>query len=160
MTSPASATTVRDVSKSELLEPIREMSYAILRQAKAPMVAAGMVPATFWPLHHLGEGHLVHPSDLARHMGVTPATCTASIDQLVELGFVVRRPDASDRRQVVLAVTPKGQRALESVWRAIDVALRGALDGISAKDVATTARTLDLIATRLQATLLHPEAGA
>jgi len=147
-----------DVSESDLLEPIRDVSHEIIRLIVPHMVAAGMAPSTFWPLHHLDRSEEPYPSKLARRLGVTPAACTASVDQLVELGYVVRRTSESDRRQVVLAVTPKGHRALEAVWRHFGSSLRERLVGIPPEDLATTARTLVTVSARLRSA--GPEASA
>ncbi len=139
------------ISESDLLEPIRDISRALLQRLTPRLAEAGLAPSTFWSLHHLDQGHGPHPGELARRLGVTPAACTASVDQLVASGYVVRRPSPGDRRQIVLAVTPKGRRALDAVWRGFDVSLRKILAGIPAEDVAITARTIRAIAARLAA---------
>ena len=148
MTARASSTTHPE-AETRLLEPLRDVSHAVAQHLAQHVVAEGLGPGTFWPLHHLDRGPEVHPGRLARRLGVTPATCTASVDQLVELGYVVRRPSPSDRRQIVLVVTPKGHRTLETVWRSFDTSLRAALVGIPPEDIATTARTLRTIASLL-----------
>ena len=141
---------VRELTETDLLEPIRDVSHAVIQLLAPQVVAADLGPSTFWPLHHLDRGKERHPSELARRLGVTPATCTASVDQLVERGFVVRRPSERDRRLVVLVVTPKGHRTLEAVWRRFDSSLREVLAGIPSEDIAVTARTLRTIATQLR----------
>jgi DNA-binding MarR family transcriptional regulator len=143
-------TAVRDHSETDLLEPIRDISHALIQMLAPQVVAAGLLPSTFWPLHHLDRGKERHPGELARRLGVTPATCTASVDQLVERGYVVRRPSEGDRRQIVLVVTPKGHRALESVWRRFDASLREVLAGIPDEDIAVTAQTLRTISAQLR----------
>jgi DNA-binding MarR family transcriptional regulator len=147
----ASATpSVHDVSETNLLEPIRDISHALIQLLAPHVLATDLAPSTFWPLHHLDRGKERHPNELARRLGVTPATCTASVDQLVVRGFVVRRPSEGDRRQVVLVVTPKGHRKLEAVWQRVDASLREVLAGIPPEDIAVTARTLRTIAARLR----------
>lgn len=145
----SSASLLAKASDTDLLEPIRDISRALVHRLAPQLVAAGLAPSTFWPLHHLDQGHGRHPGELARRLGVSPATCTASVDQLVAFGYVVRRPSPSDRRQVLLAVTPKGRRALDSVWRGFDRSLRDVLRGIPFEDVRVTARTIRAIAERL-----------
>jgi len=140
----------RHAPETELLDPIRDVSHAILQRLSPYILDAGMVKPAFWSLHHLAQLKHPHPGDLARRLGVTPATCTASIDQLVEQGYVARRPSETDRRQIVLLVTPKGHRALEEVWGKFDRSLREVLVGIPPKDIVTTARTIATIAERLR----------
>jgi len=149
---PSSAPALaRESPDTELLEPIRDVSHAVVQRMVPHIVAAGMVKATFWPLHYLDQGTTRHPGELARRLGVTPAACTSTVDQLVELGYVVRRPTEGDRRQVALAVTPKGHRALEQIWKGFDATLREVLVGIPSRDIEVTARTLRVIAARLKA---------
>jgi len=162
MAAGASSASAREFSETDLLEPIRDVSHAVIQLLAPHVVASEMGPSTFWPLHHLDRGQLRHPGELARRLGVTPATCTSTVDQLVERGYVVRRPSERDRRQVVLAVTPKGHRTLETVWRRFDASLREVLVGISPADIEVTARTLRTIATKLrhEAAPLGKEDGA
>ncbi len=143
------------VSETDLLEPIRDVSHAVIHVLGPPVSAAGLAPSTFWHLHYLERGEERHPGDLARRMGVTPAACTSAVDQLVGRGYVVRRPFPSDRRQVVLEVTPRGRRALGAVWRQFDRTLRGVLAGVPSRDLAVTARTLREIADRLRTSPAH-----
>jgi len=65
-------------------------------------------------LDHLDEVHAMSLSSLAAHMGVTPATMSIAIDRLVKRGFVVRTPDATDRRRVLLRLTEAGARVCEA----------------------------------------------
>lgn len=135
--------------ESELLEPIRDVSHAIKTRLTPFVVGEGLMPATFWALHHLDRGASRHPSELARRLGVTPAACTAAIDSLVELGFVERRHSEKDRRQVVLGVTPRGRRVLESVWRRFDTSLREALSRVPSTDLTATVRTMRTLTAQL-----------
>lgn len=149
----------RPVSSRDLVEPIRDVSHEILRLIVPEMVAEGMAPSTFWPLHHLDRTKERHPSRLARRLGVTPAACTASVDQLVERGYVVRRPSEADRRQIELAVTPKGHRALEAVWRGFATSLEERLVGIPPDELAVTARTLSTVARILRGNSSESRSG-
>jgi DNA-binding MarR family transcriptional regulator len=57
-------------------------------------------------------------AQLARVLLVTPPTMTRTLDALVERGLVERQPDPTNRRQVVLQLTPEG-RALVERYEAI-----------------------------------------
>jgi DNA-binding MarR family transcriptional regulator len=59
-------------------------------------------------LDHLDEVDSTTVGELARHMGVTPATISVAIDRLERRGYVRRRRDAGDARRVGLTVTPNG----------------------------------------------------
>lgn len=57
------------------------------------------------------------PSGLAEHLNLTPAGTTSLLDRLEAQGLVVRRSGelASDRRAVLVRLTPRGRRAVDRV---------------------------------------------
>ena len=65
-------------------------------------------------LDHLDEMDPTTVNDLARHMGVTPATMSLAIDRLERQGYVVRARDAADRRRVHVRLTSAGVRVRDS----------------------------------------------
>jgi len=135
---------------SDLLEAIQGAQQAAHLHLVPEAHRQGVSPPQFWSLYHLLHGGEVHPSRLARRLGITASACTATVDQLVEAGFVVRRPSEEDRRQVVLAVTPKGRRLVDAVWRPFDRELRTVTADLSAEDVRVAARVLRTVAERLR----------
>ena len=150
MSATSSTAAASERSERDLVEPIRDVSHGVIQLLAPLVVEVGLDPHTFWPLHHLSQGRLRHPSELARRLGVSPATCTTTVDRLVEKGYVVRRPSEDDRRQIVLEVTPRGHRTLEAVWRQFGVALRQVLVGIPSEDLAVTGQTLRTLSARIR----------
>jgi MarR family transcriptional regulator, organic hydroperoxide resistance regulator len=65
-------------------------------------------------LEHLDEIDPTTVNDLARHMGVTPATMSLAIDRLERKGYVVRARDGVDRRRVHVRLTSAGVRIREA----------------------------------------------
>jgi DNA-binding MarR family transcriptional regulator len=61
-------------------------------------------------LDHLDTDHPTMLTDLAQHLGVTPATMSLAIGRLVERGYVTRVLDPVDRRKVQLRLTADGVR--------------------------------------------------
>jgi DNA-binding MarR family transcriptional regulator len=61
-------------------------------------------------LDHLDELDPMTVNDLARHMGVTPATMSLAIDRLERKGYVARTRDGADRRRVHVRLTSAGVR--------------------------------------------------
>src|ERR1700755_859980 len=57
------------------------------------------------------------PGELAEHEKVQPPSMTRVIAVLEERGLVLRAPHATDRRQVVLTVTPAGRSVVQLVRR-------------------------------------------
>ncbi len=54
----------------------------------------------------------VHPSEVARYLGVSPAAVTKNVDKLERLGLVHRDPCAEDRRATLLSPSAEGRRVV------------------------------------------------
>jgi MarR family transcriptional regulator, organic hydroperoxide resistance regulator len=65
-------------------------------------------------LDHLDEIDPTTVNELARHMGVTPATMSLGLDRLDRKGYVTRSRDAADRRRVHVRLTTAGVRIRDS----------------------------------------------
>ncbi len=65
-------------------------------------------------LDHLDEDEPMSLNDLAKHMGVTPATMSVAVDKLVDKGFVARQRSQQDRRKVLLTLTDDGRRITDA----------------------------------------------
>jgi len=65
-------------------------------------------------LDHLDEIDPTTVNELARHMGVTPATMSLGLDRLERKGYVARTRDGTDRRRVHVRLTTAGVRIRDS----------------------------------------------
>jgi MarR family transcriptional regulator, organic hydroperoxide resistance regulator len=65
-------------------------------------------------LDHLDEIDPTTVNELARHMGVTPATMSLGLDRLERKGYVARSRDGVDRRRVHVRLTTAGVRVRDS----------------------------------------------
>jgi len=69
-------------------------------------------------------------SAIARGAVLPSASATRHVDKLVERGMVVRRVDATDKRRVVTALSPRGRKIAERLLaeeRAVEEALAAGL---------------------------------
>jgi len=57
------------------------------------------------------------PTELARMLDIEKGGLTTIIDQLEELGLVVRCPDSHDRRKQLLKLSDHGRQAMERVMQ-------------------------------------------
>src|SRR5262245_59328013 len=78
----------------------------------------------------------ISSGQLASGLGVTLPTVTSVIDRLVARGFAERRDDPSDRRRVIVAVTPAGQAVVESIQQGRRARLQRAIESIDAHALA------------------------
>jgi len=76
----------------------------------------GLALAHFRLLHILAHAPH-HLRELAEKRGVSAATMSRSISTLVEKGWVGRTQDPSDRRSVLIELTPAGRQVLGEIQR-------------------------------------------
>jgi len=77
------------------------------------------------------------PGDLAEHEKVQPPSMTRVIAALVDWGLVTRAPHPTDRRQVILTVTPEGRSLVQRVRRRKEAWLAQRLAELSPQERAT-----------------------
>ena len=65
-------------------------------------------------LSHLDEQHPIRASSLARHMGVSRSSMSATIKRLIQLGYVTRAREPDDARAAALRLSPAGARAMQA----------------------------------------------
>src|SRR6187549_524673 len=65
-------------------------------------------------LGHLDERIPARASTLARHMGVSRSSMSATIKRLIALGYVARDEESGDRRAAALRLSASGARAMQA----------------------------------------------
>jgi DNA-binding MarR family transcriptional regulator len=65
-------------------------------------------------LGHLHEQSAIRASELARHLGVSRSTISATIKRLVKLGYLERTRDERDARAAPLRLSLQGARAMQA----------------------------------------------
>ena len=83
--------------------------------------------------------------DVARHLGLTSATTSTTVDDLVNDRFVLREPSTEDRRKITLTLTNLGQQTLEEVFELSRQHLAGYLSPLSADDAEIVFQALKLL---------------
>lgn len=82
------------------------------------------------------EGQSMRMGDLAAATYQSAASMTGIVDRLLEGGLVERRPDSTDRRSVIVALTQEGARILEQVRAGRRHTVEGLLRCLSADEQA------------------------
>jgi DNA-binding MarR family transcriptional regulator len=96
-------------------------------------------------LDHLDSEQPTMLSDLADHMGVTPATMSIAVGRLVQHGYVTRVLDPVDRRKVQLRLTDAGVRICAANSVLEPTLVEDMLDQLSAADRRLALRGLALL---------------
>jgi DNA-binding MarR family transcriptional regulator len=81
--------------------------------------------AVLW--EHEGFAH----SELAQHLGVTPATITKMVQRMEQAGFVSRQPDRADQRISRVYLTEKGRlirHQVDEVFRTLEADMMAGFD--------------------------------
>ncbi len=93
-------------------------------------------------LRRAGEPYELSPGRLLRETLVTSGTMTNRVDRLTTRGLVERHPDPSDRRGVLVRLTPDGKDTVDGAFAALLDAERELLTELSADDQAELASLL------------------
>src|SRR3954471_912025 len=111
-------------------------------------------------LDHLDEIDPTTVNDLARHMGVTPATMSLAIDRLDRKGYVARARDAADRRRVHVRLTSAGVRIREATSVLDSSRVEALLARLTDGERDAAVRGLALLATAAHRTHVSDSRGA
>ncbi|HEX5967967.1 MAG TPA: MarR family transcriptional regulator [Intrasporangium sp.] len=93
-------------------------------------------------LRRAGEPYELSPGQLVQQTLVTSGTMTNRVDRLERSGFVERRPDPSDRRGVLVHLTPRGRDVVDAAMADLIEQEKTLLSELSQTDQATLASLL------------------
>lgn len=93
-------------------------------------------------LRRAGAPYELSPGQLVTETLVTSGTMTNRVDRLMARGLVERHPSATDRRGVLVRLTPRGLRSVDAAMESLLAHERGILAELSAADRTTLAALL------------------
>lgn len=128
-----------ELETSSLGVVVRVMSLnrAFLRQAAEALEPLDLEVFEYDVLSALrrqGRPYALPATGLAEETGLSSGAMTNRIDKLEARGLVRRRPDKSDRRAVIVSLTPEGRRAIDDAIQARLDAADDSLQGLSRKE--------------------------
>jgi DNA-binding MarR family transcriptional regulator len=88
--------------------------------------------------------------ELASELGISAPAVTQLTDRLIRKRLIARRSAPADRRSVMVALTPKGKRAIDRFREKRGDVFRVALDGLSDDDRAQVMLSLGKIVAALE----------
>lgn len=89
-------------------------------------------------------------SDLAQNMHIRMPTATGLVDRLVQSGFIERVHSSSDRRKVVVCLTPKGEGFIKGFKKTIQVRWSDVLKKLSKNELMQMYGIVTKLKTELQ----------
>ena len=93
---------------------LRRVLSAADKNVRALAKATGLSVQQLIVLQIIEDKTEITPMMIARRAGVAPATATAIIEKLTQMGYVQRRRSESDRRKYWVSMTESGAAALHS----------------------------------------------
>jgi DNA-binding MarR family transcriptional regulator len=84
-------------------------------------------------------------SELAEHQDVSLPSMSATVQTLVERGWLERDRSEDDRREVTLRMTDEGSRVLAAEHRRLTEWVAAKLESLDVKDVKRVERALDIL---------------
>lgn len=90
------------------------------------------------------------PSALAERLGIASASMTAMLDRLTLAGLLVRRPHPTDRRSVLVELTPHGHATINAAFDVFRDDVVSAVDGLPPDQVRTLGAVLHRVAGALR----------
>jgi DNA-binding MarR family transcriptional regulator len=137
--------------------------HRMFRAVNDEMSGCGLSLARTKVLLSLRERGPIRQSVLAADFGLSPHSITDIVDGLERLGMAERRPDPTDRRAKLVAITEAGQAGLDVANATRQRLLTQVFGALSEADRAALLRlldTLDEAAQRLIAAPAGPAAAA
>ena len=101
-------------------------------------------------LRRVGDPHGSKPSDMARSSLITTGAMTSRLDRLERVGLIRRAPDPTDRRGVLVRLTPQGGKVARQALHDLIAANQTFLEPL-------TGPQQDAVAAALKHLLLHHE---
>lgn len=108
-----------ELSAEPLLLALQRATHATLFELSSGLSAMGLTAAEMNVLANLADSTGRNVSELAGAVGTRPTTLTGVLDRLERHGHIQRIPHSTDRRAVVVRLTPMGARAAGTIVRAM-----------------------------------------
>jgi DNA-binding MarR family transcriptional regulator len=135
-----SSTCAADIAALEAAIP--RWQDAVTLYDEAVGAALGLGPSERLCMAALAGGP-VAPKDLAAAVRRTPAAVTALLDRLEARGLVERRRDPSDRRRLLVAMTPTAEALARRYYGPISARGRAFLESFDDTEIALLRRFMD-----------------
>jgi len=123
-------------SASDVAVNLAHAQLVLLAEIERPIRAAhGLSASAFQTLAILdGAGEALPGHVIADRLVVTSASMTSLVDTLERRGLVERRPHPTDRRKVLIQLTPDGERIVDQQLPVIHAVINRAISALAESD--------------------------
>jgi len=77
----------------------------------------------------------VSVSELAKNLMVTTPAVSKALKDMEEKGYIEREPDKNDRRNTIVKITRKGERARKETCKRMDLLMQNVIDRLGEENV-------------------------
>lgn len=126
----------------EFRAALRDLAHTIGRQLRDDTQCCGLGYLTCHVLLALDTGSGRSLKELEENLGTDKAALSRAVDQLVNAGWVTRKPNSRDRRAVVIGLTAAGRRKVREIHAYTDRKYRALFDRLPAGQHATVVETV------------------
>lgn len=147
-----------DTSPIGVIGRISQLSREIERRLEPVYAAAGLEPGWYdvlATLRRAGPPFRLRPTDFVAALMLTSSGTTKRLDRLETAGHITREPDPSDRRGVLITLTPQGRRLIDHATAQHMANEHRILSGLTGPDQ----RQLADLLRKLRLTLPPPQDG-
>jgi DNA-binding MarR family transcriptional regulator len=97
--------------------------------------------------------------NVARELGVSLPTTTGIVDKLVSRGMVVRETGSSDRRLVIIRLSPAGNRLVSELWVLGRLNLGKLVQTLDSEELLLASRLVDILLEKTRELAQNPLSG-
>jgi DNA-binding MarR family transcriptional regulator len=133
-----------DTCARELMDTIPQIFQSIKSEMRRGRSAELSVPQ-FRTMRFIQSNMDSSLSNLAEHLNITLPSVSKLVDGLVKQELVTRQESASDRRCLALVLTPAGESIINSARTNAQASLAQTLGSLSADELETVHRALELL---------------
>jgi len=119
-----------------VITALQQATHATLHALAVRLESLGLTASEQNVLAAFTGDHARTVGELAAATGTKASTLTSVLDRLERKGHAARDVDYSDRRSVIISLTPAGLQASEAVQSAMISLERSALAGVSKQQLA------------------------
>lgn len=143
--------------KPTLLYLMKQVELAVRAELDDLTRPVGLTALQYTALTVLERHPDLTAAHLARHSFVTSQSMGDMVTALLDRGLIERHRDVADRRRLVIALTPEGQRLLGGLRPQVAALEARVLSGLSPGEASTLRTSLELCR---QALLTPPDVAA
>ncbi len=135
-------------TERDLAGRLIEVAPMVMRVVRAYMRAnraSDLSTPQFRALNFIRRHQGASLSQVAEHLGLSPAGASRLVDALVSRGYIARQVSATDRRYVMLDLLPLGADVLAETRQRAEAGIAALLVGVPADDRRGIARALETL---------------